>query len=60
MATNLGEEVIREYQSINKNYEFLIKTRTGSEKGLPKEKYWIGNDRCSVEEMLQMIKSKIL
>ena len=38
----------------------MIREQTGSEKGLPKSKGWIGNDKCSLETMLTIIKDKII
>lgn len=44
----MDEEIKREYNVIEYNYNFLIKELTGSEKGLPIEKNWIGDEKCSV------------
>ena len=34
--------------------------QTGSEKGLPKKRGWIGDENATVEEMIKIVKEKII
>lgn len=38
----------------------MVREQTGSEKGLPRDKGWIGNDKCDVKTMLDLIRENII
>lgn len=60
MKISIDEEVIQEYQKIYDSYEFLIREQSCSERGLPKEKGWIGDSKCDVKTMIKFLKNKLI
>ena len=38
----------------------MIREQTGSERGLPRGKRWIGDEKCDVKTMIEIIKREII
>jgi len=38
----------------------LVKLQTKTQKGLPREKQFFGDEKCTIEEMLSIIKQRII
>ena len=56
----MGEEIHRQYRNIHDYYNLLVKLQTKTQKGLPREKQFFGDEKCTIEEMLSIIKQRII